>query len=117
MIAPHRYLAAAALAAILLGTSVGFASCAGVTATAIGDILKSPRDYDGKTVVVAGTVRDAANLLVIKYYVINDGTGDLTVITQRAVPNPGDKVRIRGKVDQAFAFKGRSVVVLHEASE
>ncbi len=101
-------LASALVVALVL------AGCTGITATPIGDVLKSPKDFDGKAIVIKGTVNSSANLVIVKYYVVNDGTGDLTVLTDGGVPNPGDKVRVKGTVDQAFAFQGHSIVVLHE---
>jgi len=48
--------------------------------------------------------------------VVKDDTGEMVVVTDRAVPNPGEKVRVRGRVDQAFAFRGNSLTVIIEDS-
>jgi hypothetical protein len=93
------------------------ASCAGVFSTKIADIKANPRQYDGKTVVVAGEVKESANLLFMKYYVVKDDTGEITVITDRAVPRAGENVRVKGIVNQAFSLGDQSLVVIVEKRE
>jgi hypothetical protein len=88
--------------------------CSGLTSTAIGDVLKDPRRFDGKQIMVVGKVKDSANILLVKYFVLEDDTGVITVVTDRSVPAPGDKVRVRGRVNQAFSIGGKSLVVLLE---
>ncbi len=89
-------------------------ACAGVVPTKIKDILDHPREYDGRTVVIAGEVKERTNLLVVKYFVLKDDTGEMIVVTDRAVPNAGERVRVKGRVNQAFALGGKSVVVVVE---
>jgi len=105
------------LLALVVCATIGVTFCGGASVTTIRDILASPGDYDGKTLIVSGTVTDSTNLLVVKYYVISDGTGSLTVLTDKAVPPKGEKARVKGRIDQAFALKGKSLVVLHELAE
>ncbi len=100
--------------ALLLG--VAFASgCAALFATKIGDIQKTPSQWDGRTVTIAGKVTGTHNLLVVKYYQVDDGTGDIAVVTNSALPHEGDRVRVKGRVEQAFALGTAHVVVIVEA--
>jgi hypothetical protein len=99
---------AAVLAMLLL------ASC-GLFATRIGSIRDNPRDYDGKTVTVSGEVKSASNLLVVKYFVLADATGEITVITERPLPKAGNRVRVTGTVHEAFSIGDKSVVVIKES--
>jgi len=104
------------LLAVLLCISLA-ASCAGVFSTKIADIKANPRQYDGKTVVVAGEVKESANLLFMKYYVVKHDTGEITVITDRAVRRAGENVRVKGIVNQAFSLGDQSLVVIVEKRE
>ncbi len=93
-----------------------FGGCASLMATKIGDIKAHPRDYDGKTVTVAGEVTGSLNVLVVKAYTLKDATGEIVVVTDRSVPATGEKVRAHGRVNQAFAIGGESMIVLVEKS-
>ena len=90
--------------------------CTGLFTTKIKDILQHPRDFDGRTVTIAGEVKESANILFIKYFIVQDDTGEITVVTNRAVPRQGDKVRVTGRVNQAFAIGDKSVVAIVEES-
>jgi hypothetical protein len=102
--------------ALIVVKSFLVVGCTGSVPTKIKDILDHPREYDGRTVVIAGEVKERTNLVVVKYFVVKDETGEITVITDRAVPNPGERVRVKGRVNQAFAMGGKSVVVVVEHS-
>ena len=98
------------LAVVMLATA-----CAAVFATEIGDIQKSPGTYDGKAVTISGKVTSTHNLLVVKYYQVDDGTGEIAVVTDSALPKEGESVRVKGRVNQAFALgTARLVVILEE---
>ena len=103
---PHRLLPVVAVL-LLVG-------CSSMFSTSIGKIQQHPREYDGKTVTVSGTVKQAVNLLFIKYYLVDDGSGSIPVVTKRAVPSTGEKVTVTGRVDQAFALGDRSLLVILE---
>ncbi len=101
-------LAAAALAIVLL------VSCGSLFATHIRKILDDPKAYDGKTVTVSGKVEEATNLLFVKYYVVDDGTGRITVVTDRPLPKTGTRVCAKGVVHDAFSLGSLKVVVIKE---
>ncbi len=100
---------ALACAALLL-----LVSC-GLFATSIKDILDNPRDYDGKTVTVSGEVKEATSLLVVKYFTIADRTGEITVISERALPKAGTRFRVTGVVHEAFSIGSKSMLVIEES--
>jgi hypothetical protein len=97
-------LAASLLAA--LGCRIG--------ATPIREILDEPGRFDGRRATVAGEVVDSANLLVLKFYKVRDATGTIAVVTPKAVPKPGARVRATGTVHQAFALGKDQLTVLVE---
>ncbi len=99
--------------AALLGVALAW-GCAALFATKIGDIQKEPGRWDGRTVTIAGKVTGTHNLLVVKYYQVDDGTGEIAVVTNSALPNEGDHVRVKGRVEQAFALGTAHVVVIVE---
>lgn len=99
--------------ALLAGAALA-CGCAALFATKIGDIEKAPGRWDGRTVTIAGKVTGTHNLLVVKYYQVDDGTGEIAVVTQDALPKEGDHVRVKGRVEQAFALGSAHVVVIVE---
>jgi hypothetical protein len=83
----------------------------------VRDILERPADFEGRTVSVSGTVVESANVIVLRFYKIDDGTGRIAVITKKAVPQKGASVTARGVVRQAFAIGDQSLTVLVEADK
>jgi hypothetical protein len=103
-------------AVLLLSGFFVLTSCAAILATKIGDIKKTPGAYDGRTVTIAGKVTSAHNLVVVKYYEVDDGTGEIPVVTESALPKEGHAVRVKGRVSQAFVLgTARFVVIVEEA--
>jgi len=109
-----RSRSCAAGPALMLGAALAW-GCAALFATKIGDIQKAPGQWDGRTVTIAGKVTGTHNLLVVKYYQVDDGTGDIAVVTNSALAHEGDHVRVKGRVEQAFALGSAHVVVIVEA--
>lgn len=105
-----RIRLATVLALVALLVSCGFLT------TKIGDIRENPEKYDGKTVTVKGEVKSATNLAVVKFYVLDDGTGEIRVVTERTLPKEGKEVRARGTVHRAFSIGSMSFVVIEEKS-
>ena len=89
-------------------------SCGMLTGASIKEILDNPAQYEGKTVTVSGEVVEAANVIVIKYYKVDDGTGQIVVVTKNAVPRRGAKMTATGVVHQAFSIGDESLTVIVE---
>ena len=102
-------VAALLLASVATGCSLG--------PTAIKEILDNPAKYDGKVVSVEGDVVDSANLLVLKFYSVQDATGKIAVVTKRSVPRPGAHVSVQGTVHQAFSLGNDQLTVIVESAE
>jgi hypothetical protein len=92
---------------------VALVSC-GLLATRIGDIKANPGKYEGKRVTISGTVTASANVLFVKGYWVEDGTGKILVVPKGAVPAEGAKVTTSGKVRQYLAVGSSSTLVLNE---
>lgn len=89
------------------------ASC-GLFSTRIADIKENPRKYAGKVVTVSGEVKDTTNLGFLKYYVVDDGSGTIHVVTSRPLPKAGIKVRARGTVTEELSVGSSSLLVIKE---
>lgn len=98
--------------ALLLAASL-LAAC--MPATPIGDILAHPRDYADKTVTVEGEVKNVFSLIVVKYFTLDDGTGSITVITERPLPRKGEKLKVTGTVKEGFSLGDQSLTLIVEA--
>ena len=88
------------------------AGCAqmGIGVTNVADIKRSPASYEGKEVVIKGTVRDVTKLPIVelKSYVLADASGEMTVTTKGVPPAKGDKLIVRGQVASAAIVGGHS---------
>jgi hypothetical protein len=81
----------------------------------IGDVLADLRQYDGLEVTFEGEVSGSLNLLGYKAYNLNDGTGSITVVTERGLPDNGDRLKVTGIVHEVFSIGGINYTVLYEA--
>jgi hypothetical protein len=77
-------------------------------------IVENPRDYDGKKVTVSGEVRETFSLIIVKYFIVADRTGEITVITSRPLPKEGTKIRVKGVVNETFSLGQTQTVVIVE---
>jgi hypothetical protein len=85
--------------------------------TPIGDILANPRNYDERVTTISGVVIERASLLIVKYFVVKDQTGEITVVTDRPLPVIGSKVRVRGKVEESFSLRSEQKLVFVEVPD
>lgn len=80
----------------------------------IKSIIDNPRDYADKKVAVEGEVTGAFSLFVVKYFLVNDGTGEIGVVSEKALPNKGQKIRVIGTVKEAFSLGDQTMTILIE---
>ena len=98
------------LAAILL-TTFFLAGC--LTHTSIGHINTDPGRFAGREITISGRVADSFGALGNGVYQVNDGSGSIWVFSQNfGVPGNGNNVKVTGRVEQGFAFGGRSFGVI-----
>ena len=96
-------------AALMFALAAGCAQI-GIGVTNVADIRRSPAAYEGKEVVIKGTVRNVTKLPIVelKSYVLADSSGEMTVTTKGVPPAKGDKLIVRGQVASAAIVGGHS---------
>jgi hypothetical protein len=94
---------------------VGMVGCASRTVH-IKDLVSEPGDYDGHKVRVAGEVTEEKNVLSFGAYEIDDGTGQIWILTDRGTPDEGSRVDVEGEF-QAESLIGSDKVMAIEEEE
>lgn len=95
----------------LILACLALSGCGGID---IGDILKDPHGFDGKRVTIKGVVSDRTSWVLIKYFTLSDGTGEITVVTDRAMPLDGTTVEVTGTVREAFSIGPAQMLIVKE---
>ena len=101
----HRVFAVALLSAFLM------TGCA-ARGVRIAELKDQPTKYDNKSVSITGTVTSSWGIPLLPYqlYNVDDGTGEITVLSQSGrTPAKGTRVEVRGKTKEFATFGGRSV--------
>lgn len=103
---------------ILLALSVG--GCAlTVRQATVADLKRNPARYHDRVVSVRGVVTTSWGVpyAPLAVYRIDDGTGELTVLSSNGVvPTRGVRVQVRGRVDD-LATVGGEAIGLHVRQE
>jgi hypothetical protein len=80
--------------------------------TSVAELKYNPGRYEDRTVAIEGVVTSSWGmpLLPYKLYKVDDGTGEVTVVSQNGrTPGKGAHVRVRGKVNEIAMFGGTSL--------
>ena len=103
-----KIISSAGLAVFLL-----FSGCAYLPfgQTPLKEIVASPAQFEGKEVRIRGRVKDIVKipLIDLKMYVVDDGSGEVTVIAQDRLPAVNDTVNVTGVVESAAIVGGQSI--------
>ena len=81
---------------------------------AIADIEANPAKYQGKSIAIAGTVKESYGVSIpgTNYrggiYKVDDGTGSIWVVTENTVPAKGAKIGVKGKVQDGVNYNGKN---------
>ncbi len=102
---------------VIVVVIVALLGCDRFFTTPIGKILENPRDYAGKTVTVSGEVTEVFSFLVIRYFIIKDKTGEIPVVTEKPLPRVGNKIKVKGTVQEAFSIGDKQLIVIVERKE
>ena len=88
---------------------VGALSTAAFAKTSINKINADPGRYYNKKVTIEGRVTDSYGVLGEGAYEVDDGTGRIWVVAERAVPARGAYVEAKGHVVTGFVYRGRNL--------
>ncbi len=78
----------------------------------IAQLQQNPARYHDRTVSISGVVTSSWGLPLVplKLYKVDDGTGEVTVVSQHEpVPSKGSRVRVRGRVTDVAVIGGRAI--------
>lgn len=87
---------------------ITLAGCA--ARTSVAELKYNPGRYDDKTVSIEGVVTSSWGIPLLPYqlYRVDDGTGEVTVVSQSGrTPSKGARVRVRGRVNDVATLGGR----------
>ena|SRR5918996_5781764 len=104
-VAMHRAFAVALLSAFLI------TGCA-ARGVRIAELKDQPTKYDNKSVSITGTVTSSWGIPLLPYqlYNVDDGTGEITVLSQSGrTPARGTRVQVKGRINEFATLGGRSV--------
>jgi|SRR5687767_12455361 hypothetical protein len=96
----------------VLALVVALAGCSLSRRTTVADLKYNPGRYQDRTVSVEGVVTSSWGVPLVPYrfYRVDDGTGEVTVISNRGrAPSKGAQVRVRGKVGDVANFGGQAI--------
>jgi len=99
------------LSPLVLGTML-MAGCALSSHPKIAELKYNPGKYQNHSVTVDGVVTSSwgVPLLPLKLYKVDDGSGEVTVVSQNGrVPTKGARVSVKGRVNEFATFGGTSV--------
>ena len=98
-------------AAILALVGTWSIACASVPGRpAIQQVQQQPGRFADRTVTIAGTVTTSwgVPMVGLNVYRVDDGTGEMTVVADgRRVPGRGERVEVRGRVEDVAVIGGR----------
>ena len=79
--------------------------------TPLKEILEAPAQFEGKEVRIRGKVKDVTRipLINLSMYIVDDGSGEITVMAQDKLPAMDETVNVRGVVESAAILGGQSI--------
>ena len=88
-------------------------ACALSRRTSVADLKYNPGRYYDRTVSIDGVVTSSWSvpLAPVRFYKVDDGSGEITVVSQRGrgPVTKGAHVRVKGKVGEVVSFGGQSI--------
>lgn len=83
----------------------------------VKQLMDDPGQYDKKTVHVAGTASGGLSIMGYGAYMLDDGTGSITIVTkENGAPRDGVKVGVEGEFRKAFTLGIRTGAMIIEKS-
>ena len=107
--AAHTRLAG--LTAVLVVLTLGSGACAARSAS-VGEVKVNPGRYIDRSISIEGVVTESWGIPLVPYklYKVDDGTGEITVVSDDdRIPSKGARVRVRGKLQDVATLGGRTL--------
>jgi len=104
VIRSSRFILIASLATVVSGCALSWRS------PSISDLRRHPSRYQDQTVNINGVVTSSWGIPLVpfQFYKVDDGTGEVTVLSDgRRRPATGQRVRVRGRVEDVAVIDGR----------
>ncbi len=101
-----RLIAPLTLVMMLSGCAIALRS------PSVAELKYNPGRYQNKTVAINGVVTSSWGIPLVpfKLYKVDDGTGEMTVVSQGGrTPSKGSRVRVKGRVSDVATFGGQAV--------
>lgn len=99
--------------ALTMALAAGLSGCAvSLRNPHIADLRNNPGRYQNHSVSIDGIVTTSwgVPLVPFRLYKVDDGTGEVTVLSQNSrMPTRGARVRVRGKVNEFGVFGGQAM--------
>ena len=98
----RRVLLLGWIGGVLLG------GCSATNVTPISQLNASPANFDGREVMLRGVAKDVTRmpLLNLKSYVLQDDSGEATILTERELPKMNEEIRVKVKVRNLAIING-----------
>src|SRR5215471_5231226 len=87
-----------------------FSACASLGHPRVADVQRNAGHYADRTVTIDGTVTNSwgVPLMPFKLYKVDDGTGEITVLSRGTrTPARGNHVKVKGVVRDVAVFGGQ----------
>ena len=100
------------LTRLALVVALAATSACALRAPNIADLQRNPGRYQDRTVRIDGVVTSSwgVPLMPFKLYRVDDGTGEVTVISQgNRTPTRGARVHVKGRVNEVAVFGGQAL--------
>lgn len=95
---------------LLVAWAVGvlLGGCSATNVTPISQLNASPANFDGKEVMLRGVAKDVTRLPLfnLKSYVLQDDSGEATILTERELPKMNEEIRVKVKVGNLAIING-----------
>lgn len=95
---------------VALSTAALLSGCASMSSPKIADVQRNAGHYADRTVTIEGTVTNSwgVPLVPFKLYKVDDGTGEITVLSRGSrTPAKGNHVKVKGVVKDVAVFGGQ----------
>jgi hypothetical protein len=99
------------VASLMVLAAIALSSGACASAKTINQLLADPGRYTDRTVKLSGEVMDSYSVANRGAYRLNDGTGEIWIVSEKGVPRTTAKVTVKGKVRDGFNL-GSLITVL-----